>query len=796
MSWRSTMILVVWAVGIAPLLMLPGRATAQSGSGGVIRGRVVAADTDEPLAAASVVARTGRDTVTAAMTDAVGRFLLTGLRPGQYTIEVGFLGHAAATRTVTLPGDGSIDLGTLRIAPVAIQLEAVTVATERPAAVFAPDRDIYSTESLPAAAGGVATEVLSSIPELEVDFDGTITLRGSSPQIYLNGRPAPMSGEALAVFLQQFPADRIERIEVITNPSARFDAAGAGGIINIVLKEGAELGTSGSAYANADSRGEAGAGGRVAWQRGALMLHGNAFLRRSDRETTGYDHRQNLTVDPPTYVRQDSWSRRHGLSGSTDATAELRLGERSTLRAEGRFSDFGSDADATTTTTHMDAAEAWTRRYERISAAESVRRSADVSLGFIHEFEKRRHTLELRAELDSERNDDEDRIETEFDLIGDDGAPIPADLTLQDVDEREREATLRVDYVRPWGEATQLELGFRISREVRENRRIREQYGADDEGRTGEITRRGFDHRETRNAAYMTVARRLGRLGLQLGTRVQITRLRYELPSGEAFEKNDINFFPSAHLSYQLDGGHRLRFSYSRRVRRPPPSRLNPVDLSTDPLNRRIGNPDLEPQYTHSFGLDASTSTPWGTLRFSPYYRRITNDWASIRRVDENGVSTTTWENVATRDIYGASLTASVRRARGWGGNISLSGHQEDRDASNLRSDLSGRSLRWSIRGNVSGRIASTLGVRANLSYTPAHAVPQGRVSSRLDSSIGLRYQLLDGRARLNLTARDPFDISRTTVESRDPTFIQLGRSRISRRSLSLGVAYDFGGGR
>src|SRR5690606_3726029 len=311
--------------------------------------------------------------------------------------------------------------------------------------------------------------------------------------------------------------------------------------------------------------------------------------------------------------------------------------------------------------------------------------------------------------------------------------------------------------------------------------------------------RRGFDHRETRNAAYMTVARRLGRLGrlgLQLGTRVQITRLRYELPSGEAFEKNDINFFPSAHLSYQLDGGHRLRFSYSRRVRRPPPSRLNPVDLSTDPLNRRIGNPDLEPQYTHSFGLDASTSTPWGTLRFSPYYRRITNDWASIRRVDENGVSTTTWENVATCDIYGASLTASVRRARGWGGNISLSGHQEDRDASNLRSDLSGRSLRWSIRGNVSGRIASTLGVRANLSYTPAPAVPQGRVSSRLDSSIGLRYQLLDGRARLNLTARDPFDISRTTVESRDPTFIQLGRSRISRRSLSLGVAYDFGGGR
>jgi outer membrane receptor protein involved in Fe transport len=775
---------------------LATRAAAQDTRTGSVLGRVVAAENASPLAAASIVAKLegGNDVVATAMVNAAGRFLLPGLRPGRYVIEVTHLGYAPATHAVTVQPGSATDLGEIRLSVQAIQLEGVTVETERPAAVFAADRDIYSAESLPMAAGGVATELMSGIPELEVDIDGTVMLRGSSPQIYINGRPAPMEGEALAAFLQQFPADRIERIEVIPNPSSRYDAEGAGGIINIVLKEGVDLGASGSLFANGDSRGSAGAGGRISWQRGRWTLHGNGFLRRNDQETTSFDLRENLLVTPSTFVQQESWSDRGGLSGSADMTAELRVGEKSVLRAQGRFADFGSDSDTRRTTTHLDADRQWTQRYERTSRTESTRRSTDLTLGFNHEFAERNHTLEAELRVKSGIDGSDERLETEFTVLGDDAAPLPADLTLRDAESRDREATLEIDYVRPMGEASQIEVGYRGNYRTREDDRLIEEFDDDITDAPIASTFRGFSHRQLFNSAYLTVLRRFGALGIQLGGRVQHADTRFEVPTGEAFETSDVDFFPSANLTYDLGGGKRLRLSYSRRSRRPSPWQLNPTDESTDPLNRRVGNPDLEPQYTHSIGMDASMSTSWGTLRFSPYVRRIENDWARIQRVDADGVSTTTWENVASQDILGASLTASVRRPNGWGGFVSLSARQERRDASNLATDISGNSFQWSVRGNLSGRLVSTLGMRATLSYVPARDVPQGRVSSSVDSSIGFRQQLLGNRASLNFTIRDPFDMSRTTFESRDPTFVQHARSRVSRRSASFGLSYTFGG--
>lgn len=795
---RHRAIAAALLAGLAALTLAGAApAAAQQARGGTVLGRVVAAETGEPLNAASVVLRLPGETdaVATTVTDATGRFQFTGLAAGRYSVEAGYLGYSPTARTVTVEASGTVDLGTLELSVAAIQVEPLTVDAGRPPAVFAPDRDIYSAESLPAAAGGVATELLSAVPELEVDIDGTVQLRGSSPQIYINGRPAPMQGEALTAFLEQLPADRIERIEVIPNPSARYDAEGAGGIVNIVLKEGVELGTTGSAFANVNSRGSAGLGGRVSSQRGPLTFNVAGFLRRSDQESTGYDLRENLLAEPPTRIRRDSWSDRGNLSGSADLNTELRLSQQTAIRAQGRFADFGAESDSRTTTTHMDAAEQWTQRYHRSSSVRSARRSLDLELGFDHAFEPERHVLEVELELESGRNDEDERVETEFELLGPDPAPLPAALTLEDSGNRDRETTLEVDYVRPWGESGQLELGYRGSFQRRDDHRLLEEFEEIASGEPTLATEQGFTHGQDVHSGYLTLMREIGPLGVQVGVRVQHTGTRFELPSGEAFERSDVDVFPSANITFEAGDGARLRFSYSRRTRRPGPWLLNPIDQSTDPLNRRVGNPDLEPQYTHSFGLDASLSTWWGTLRFSPYYRRVENDWAQIQRVDENGVSTRTWENVASQDVLGLSFTASARSPDGWGGFVSVNGYHERREAGNMTADISGRSFRWSVRGNVSGRVSPTLDARAHVAYTPAHDVPQGRVSSRVDSSIGLRQRLLDGRASLNLNVNDPFDISQTQFESRDPTFVQLGRSRVSRRHVSLGFSYNFGGG-
>lgn len=792
---RSVVALVL---GVVFMLSVISRADAQEAGGGTLRGRVVALETGQPLGTANIVlyAADRSSVVGATMTDAAGRFLLVGVRPGSYSLEFGYIGYAPQVREVTVVAGQTLDLGTIELTVEAITLEEVTVETQRPPVVFAPDRDIYSAASLPGADGGVATELMSSIPELEVDIDGTIMLRGGTPRIYINGRPAPMEGEALTAFLEQFPADQIERIEVIPNPSARYDAQGAGGIINIVLKEGASLGMSGSAFTSVDTRGSTGGGGQATWQRGRLTLHGSAFVRRSDQETTGYDLRQLLLDDPPTYFRQDTWRDRGHLFGTGRMTAELQLGERSTVRAEGRFMRFGSDSEGSTLTTHMDHLQQPTRRYDRRSRSESSRRSLEGILGFTHAFEPERHTFEVELKFDSGSNDRDEWVETEFELVGPDDGPIPADLTEEDADEDDREIQLEIDYVRPWGEDGRIEVGYRGSFESREDQRVLMEYEELPDGDLEvDVRPRGFTHDETFHSGYLTVAQKLGGFGVQIGGRVQWSDTRFEVPTGDAFETSNVDFFPSAHLTYDWDEGRRLRLSYSRRTRRPQPWRLNPIDTSTDPMNRNVGNPDLEPQYTHSIGLDASASMPWGTLRVSPYVRRVTNDWARIRRVDEDGVSTTTWENIASQDMYGASITASVRLPDGWNGFLSLDGRGEDRDAHNLGRNISGRTFSWSMRGNVSGQLVRGLGLRANLSYRPARDVPQGRIGSRVDSSIGLRQRLMDGRLTLALMARDPFDISRTDFRSSDPTFIQLGESRESRQSVAFNLSYNFGGG-
>jgi outer membrane receptor protein involved in Fe transport len=770
-------------------------ALAQAAPGGAVRGRVVALENNAPLGSANVTLRVpGQPSIAGTATaDGAGRFQLVGVSPGRYTLEVSFISYATHTAEVTVAAGKVVELGIIRMSVQAIVLDGVTAEAERPQAVYAPDRDIYTTESLPAAEGGVATELMSSVPELEVDFDGSISLRGSSPQIYINGRPAPMDGEALAAFLEQFPADRIERIEVIANPSARFSSEGSGGIVNIVLKEGVDLGANGSIFANTDTRGATGFGGQGSLQRGRLMVNGSGSLRTSDYETTGYDLRQNLRDDPYTFLRQDNWSDQGRLSGNARLNTELRLGERGLLRGRGSFSGFGSDSEGSTTTTHLDHLEAPTQRYDRRSLSESRRRTLDFMLGFNHAFEPERHTLDVEVGGRNGRNRNDRLVETEFDLV-DDADPLrPADLMVEDALDRNRELSLRIDYVRPWGVDGQLEVGYRGSFETQEDERLLEQLQDAPGGPIETTSLRGFTHDQTFHTGYLTLMRRFGPFGVQVGSRARWLDTHFEVPTGEAFETSGIDLFPSANLTYEFEQGRRLRFSYSRRTRRPPPSRLNPIDQSTDPLNRSVGNPDLEPQYTHSFGLDASTSMSWGTLRLSPYYRRVTNDWARIQTVDEAGVSTRSWENLASQDQYGASLTASVRGPGGWGGFASLNGRGERRDASNLATTISEHSFYWSLRGNLSGQLIGGLGVRANLSYTPARDMAQGRVGSRVDSSIGLRQRLLEGRLSVSLTAQDPFDISRSTFESRDPTFVQLGRSQVTRRSVRLSAAYNFG---
>jgi iron complex outermembrane recepter protein len=761
----------------------------------VVHGVVVTEDTGTPLSATSVQLWSALDSaqVTATVTTETGRFRIDELVEGDYYLQVENLGYGTVTTEQFELADAEVrDLGTLRLPVQALALTPIEVSAERTAVTFEADRTSYNTGVM-GVEGSSVTETLQLIPDLEVDIDGRVTVRGNAPAIYINGRAAPMSGEALTIFLEQFPAEYLQKIEVIDNPSARYDAEGSGGIVNLVMKEGVELGLSGSVFANAGTRGQYGLGARGTLQRGAWTFNGGGFLRLSDSERTGFDLRQNLLTDP-AFVRQDSWSDRSGISGNVDLEVRFQPSERTRIYAEARLNPSGNDSEGLTTTTHLDDAEVPILAFERAASSVSRGFSGDVSAGLEYEWESG-HELEVEVEAQSgrQRADGREEITGGHDL--DDEALIPADLTLEDEDELEREVSFNIDYTRPLGEAVEMEMGFQAELEDSDNDRLIRLIEDPAALPDGQRTDRGFDQREVATAVYATLQREFGELGVQVGLRAEHVDAELVVPTGQTFGRDYVDLFPSLNLSYRVGESGRVRLSYSRRTGRPGPSVLNPIDRSTDPLNRRVGNPEIEANYRHSVSLHANWSGGIGSLRLSPYYEKTTNDWAEITTVDDHGVSTRTYQNLASEESYGASLTYSLPRRGTWGGRVSISGRRNVRDAGNLADRYSGSSFRWSSRANLEVALTDALSTQWNFSYSPPTDLPQGRTDARYASDLALRYRLLDDRASIRLSLRDPFGLREQSSRLEDLSYIQLGRSRESTRSAQISVSYSLGGG-
>ena len=248
--------------GMPPGARPTGAPGAMQQQGGTVRGSVADAQSGRPLGSAQVAVWSAADSslVTGAVARPDGSFRIEGLRPGRYYLKVSSLGYGTATTaTVAItPQEREADVGAVRLAQGAVQLEALTVTAEASPAAFAPDRNTYSTRDMPSTTGGNATDVLRNVPAVDVDQDGRVSLRGNeNVAVQINGRPTPMRGDQLGNFLQQLPASTIDRVEVIPNPSARYEPEGMAGIVNIVLKQNADLGLSGGFIAGA------GTGGRL-----------------------------------------------------------------------------------------------------------------------------------------------------------------------------------------------------------------------------------------------------------------------------------------------------------------------------------------------------------------------------------------------------------------------------------------------------------------------------------------------------------------------------------------------------
>ena len=791
---RIVSLLLFFLISGAEPLELHGQTTETQGA---VFGTVVDGETGEPFEAVQVelIGIESDEQVAGGSTDGRGAFRLEGIAPGLYLIRASFIGYGQAeSEAVEVPSDGGdVEVDPIVLRVQAIQVEGVEVEADRPEVSFETDRTVYRVDGLPAVGGGAATDALGNVPELDVDVDGSLSFEGNTPEIYLNGRPAPMDGDALTAFLEQFPADMIDRVEVIPNPSARYDAEGSGGIVNIVLKEGTDLGVTGNVFGNMGTRGDLGTGARVNMMRDGLSLQVGGFLRQSRRETLSTRFQENLLADPLNFLERERSADRDNLTAGVDVSVETELREGLLIWGTARVNDEDRDAETATLDRRLDSDRQLTSEFQRLSTTDRDRTTLDGRTG-------------LSLEMDSDRGDHEWSVEARWNRRQDDRFSLSETLALEDdlvaadpvlargledqLGEERSRITLRTDYTRPVGEETQVEVGLRSQLRDRDSNQFRRLLLGDE---LDEQTDTGYTYTRNFHSGYLTLSRSLGPLGTQIGLRAERTDTRFQLPTGESFDNDYLSVFPTVNLNWRIDRGRQVRVSYGQRIRRPWPGRLNPIDRSDDPLVREVGNPDLEPQYTHHARIEGRWSGELGTLSFAPFFRYTTNEWTGIRRVDESGVATETWENLASSRQMGASVTASFREMAGIRGRIRVSGRREVRDAGPLDLSMPAGSFRWSVRGNASSQITSALGAQMRVTYNPAREVPQGRISSSVMTQVGVRHRFLDRRASVNVMIRDPFDLYDSTFQSRDPSFLELGGTNESRRAAVVSFSYNLG---
>ena len=785
--------------GARPAGAMPGPGAAQQ-QGGTVRGTVLNPE-GQPVNGGQVAVWSAADStlVAGAVTRPDGSFRVDGLRPGRYYLKVSSLGFATATTAVVAvtPQAPQADVGTVRMAQGVLQLEGVTVTAEAAPASFAPDRNTYSTRDMPATTGGNATDVLRNVPAVEVDQDGKVSLRGNqNVAVQINGRPSPMTGDQLGNFLQQLPANVVDRVEVIPNPSARYEPEGMAGIINIVLKQNTDLGLSGGFIGGVGTGGRYNASGNLGWQSGPLTLYGSYGFRHDERESTGINYLERYATAggaPVSVLDQDILGRFNMMSHMFNGTADLKLGARDVLSGTAMLSRGEFENASTTEYLMLDGSSTLTDRLLGLNRLGVDDLTMDGSLSFKRTLTPQQHEFSAELRANRSRHEPGNSLSEQVLTLG----GLPANDTPRreslDTESATTTFTLQADYTRPLAERTKLETGYKGTLRGLDNALDVQAFDYDlDAWVRNEARSNAFEYDERVHAGYAVLNQGVGKVDLQGGLRAEHTSREFYLAdTDETYPKDYWSLFPSALAAYSPDDRTQLRLSYSRRIQRPDTRLLNPLGFSEDQRNRFQGNPELEPEYTHALELGVQRSLSAGSLQLTPFFRRTEN---AIRRIREvrGDTTITSFQNLDTSDSYGADVNASLRLGR-VSGFASFSAFRTVTDAGGLGDSYSSDGFGWSTRVSGNLQLTPKLDAQMFLMYRAPMDVEQGRMGSFIMSTLSLRQKVMNDKGAITLRIMDPLNRMGFSSTTNDPLYYQLNERQFNGRAAFLTFSYNFG---
>ncbi len=759
---------------------------------GSLTGIIIDVKTKLPLPYVNVVIRdTNNKIITGGITDDKGTFVIKKITEGKNTVEIQYMGYKSYVRKLDFSSKISAHkLGTVELEEDTELLGEVTVRAELSSVTQKVDRKVINVGKDLTAAGATASEVLNNVQSVSVDSQtGTVSLRGNeNVRILVDGKPTNISAAQL---LQQIPSTSIKSIELITNPSAKYNPEGMSGIINIVLNKNANIGFNGNVNLGVTRGVNTRANGSLDlnYKTGAVNFFLNFGANGGKRNNYGEVLRHSENGDGEIILADDILQKFEFNSENNSQLlkvgADIYLNKKNTLSfyTTQNFSD--GVFDGTTKIfrgTDLD--------YHSLMKSETDNSTGTYNLNYKIDFEKEGHNLEFEATY-SESDSPEDATYKE--LLN------PIDLTSNYMDGIENDYTntlLNLDYTNPLTENTKLELGVELRLNDTENSRVTNQH----DFTNNEIGNSAFTYDRSIYSGYVNLNHKIDKFTMQMGARLEQYEVDGEFAKGDERAKyTDSRFtvYPSVFFTFNPSEKNQLQLSYSRRVDRPSIGQVNPIREWSTPLISSFGNPELDPQFTNSFEFNYTKGLKNGSATIGAFYRRVNGNISRVLNKDPLDIEKVemSYYNTDSNNRYGIELSANYQFFKWWSMNASSDLYvQKETGVSN------GENLEItnsSFNARVSNSFTATKKLKFQLfaMYRGGGEDLQFKVDPMWMINTGASYTVLKGKGTLTFRVNDIFEGMKFKFDSKVP-YNQEGEFHWESRTAYLGFSYRFGSGK
>ncbi len=767
-----------------------------------IKGKITDATTKDIIEFVNVsIYDNNGNLVKGAITDLDGNYIIQDVGKGSYTMKVSYVGYRTVEKKINVDGSKNMTLN-LSMREDTELLDEVEIVAEKPQMIFDIDKRIFNADHDLTSLGGSASDLLSNIPSIEVDSEGTVSLRGDEGvTIWINGKDSGLTSDNQSQILEQLPAETIDRVEVITNPSSKYSSEGSAGIINIILKKNINIGYYGGVQARATTAGMYNASGNINYSKGKWDMFLNVGYRHHNGKSEGYDNR---TMNDGTYLNQTSEGKRKGDNMFTRLGVTFHPTFKDDISLNG-FGMFGGGSN-NRTINYLSNMPGTYQSAVRKTLGNDDMNGGNISMDYMHRFSEKSY-LSASASYnvwgmdgstdylqDSQYADrTESSVQKQSSHMNNNGWEFTADYSNQITENHKIETGYKGE-LRSEHSPIETMSGTSYGNLVPQNNLYND-----------------FRYDSDIHALYVSYSGKINNFGIQAGLRGEYTLTdavtKYKNTDGEimfdTYKTDYLDLFPSLFLSYSLPNNNEIQVNYTRRLRRPRGHMLNSFRNITDSTNISYGNPSLSPQYSNVFEVNYIKTWGLHTLTASAYYRGADNVFERITYMDENEIMNTTWFNVTESKSIGVELVAKNKLFN----NIldltttvnlyyfKLDGFEfyDSRTGNLLATGDSEENFSWDARMIANVKLPYDINLQVTGRYRSKRTVAQGYRKPSYSLDAGLRKSFLDNRLSVAVNARDLLDSRKRQSITIGDDFRQESSNSFIGRNIGITISYSFG---